>query len=854
MKKIEQNDVIKTSFTAHKEYVREYDKLPNVCNEESIVDDIKIYTGKKLSGDFLLETEPKTNGQYQRSVYDTINKLYYHQYQGIDIKVNSYVELDNNVDLKKEFPTEVGSIIRVINIPQTIFGQRLRPNYFHLMSDLYNIQDDGNGNLVEINTNQHVGNIFYKQGICVITNQEYFCLFPIEPTVFPKKLSFYKNQTKSFSLLSDSIAYCNAVVDSNTIDIIDVSDGFTYILSGDTINFTNNSVGKYTARYYVKDNQGICSNIEDIEVIVLENCDFDLLLPQTNFTNDDCVTTIPDYDIVKVSSNIDYQLSNNILVSLSDISQTSTRTNGINDYNIKIDLNDNYQILYSKDGGLTYFTISNSASSILINTSLQNPIIYLRNSFLFNLKIKKTTDDSFVEYRFKLNPLTGDYEFEKIRDYVDLSQFQVEDLHFNEYKVTTNGCDITGIDWSFTGEMSGNVTGRDTIQIYGCRGDVIAQIHSRCCPTVTKTITFNGNCIEPTCQDSNIDLELYATKTDNNYIVFANTNFYLKEYPSWQFFGGVKFLSDINSNYLEIQVDDSITNSRLLYSTKDFCRSLSSELTFSKIIKENFTTTSTTTSTTLPQSNAEIQYSDLELTMYTSNLFPRTSDVVDLTVLVQNKGNSNATNLIVELSIDSSFTIDPNSLISYTYYIQNNKYYFTKGVLMVGESFTIKLKGSFVGNLGDIKYISSQVYAVDQLDPDSIPNNSIEEDDSASLKYTITNISTSTTQFDCKPIVRDYPYTNFICSVSNDNRGSIIVNAINPITFDSTGLEYSFNGDVDLNYTSNNQSNLLPNGLYTVWIRLAINKSCKTSTKVRISCLNGQPETTWQITGNVCSQ
>lgn len=854
MKKIEQNDVIKTSFTAHKEYIREYDKLPNVCNEQVSNSDIQIYTGKKLSGDFILENEPRTNGQYQRSVYDVINKLYYHQYDGIDIKVNSYVELDNNVDLIKQFPTQVGSIIRVINIPQTIYGQRLRPNYFHLMSDLYNVQDDGNGNLIEINTNQLIGNIFYKEGICVITNQDFFCIFPIEPTIFPKKFSFYKNESKSISLLSDSIAYCNAVVDSNTIEILDVSDGFNYILSGDTLNFTNNSVGTYNARYYVKDSYGICSNIESIDVTILENCDFDLTIPTVTYQNNDCLTTIADYDIVKISDKIDFELSNNILVSLSDVTKTSTRLNGISDYNIKLDFNNNYTILYSKDGGLSYYTISNSASSILINTSTQNPIIYLRNSFLFNIKIKNATNESFVEYRFKLNPINGEYEFDKIRDYIDLSQYQSSDFHYNEYKVVTNGCDITGIDWSFTGEMSGNVVSKDTIQVYGCKGDVIAQIHSRCCPTVTKTLTFNGNCIEPTCDDSKIELELYSTNTKNNYIVFANINFYLKEYPSWQFFGGVKFLSDINSNYLEIQVDESINNSRLMYSTKDFCRTLTSELTFSRIIQENFTTSTTTSTTTIPISDDEIEYSDLELSMYTSNLFPRSGDTVDLSVLIQNKGNVNATNLIIELNPDSSFTIDPNSLISYTYYTSSGKYYFTRGVLMVGESFIIKLKGRFTANLGDIKYISSQVYAVDQLDPDSIPNNTVNEDDNSILKYTITNISSTTTEFDCKPIIRDYPYTNFICSVSNDNRGSIIINAINPITLDSSGLEYSFNGDIDVNYTSNNQSNLLPNGLYMVWVRLAINRTCKTSTMVRISCLNGQPETSWQLIGNVCSQ
>lgn len=43
-----------------------------------------------------------------------------------------------------------------------------------LSSSVYDIRDDGNGNLRDFkNSGEHVGNVFYAQGIAVITNDEY---------------------------------------------------------------------------------------------------------------------------------------------------------------------------------------------------------------------------------------------------------------------------------------------------------------------------------------------------------------------------------------------------------------------------------------------------------------------------------------------------------------------------------------------------------------------------------------------------------------------------------------------------------------------------------------------------------
>lgn len=108
----------------------------------------------------------------------------------------------------KEYPTENRSEVRIISIPQQIYGERLKPSTFILESDTnaFYIVDDGNGNLFDISGSveqyvingqiqsdyfttinkqelPHVGNIFYAHGLVVITSQDYLYLYPKECTL-----------------------------------------------------------------------------------------------------------------------------------------------------------------------------------------------------------------------------------------------------------------------------------------------------------------------------------------------------------------------------------------------------------------------------------------------------------------------------------------------------------------------------------------------------------------------------------------------------------------------------------------------------------------------------------------------
>jgi len=109
----------------------------------------------------------------------------------------SYFNYNINPYLIKQFPTNAGSTIGVLSINQDIFGSKILPHSFLMVSssNLY-IRDDGNGNLyniagakdeyIDLNYvttvyfasssilpagTEFVGNIFYAHGLIVLQDQ-----------------------------------------------------------------------------------------------------------------------------------------------------------------------------------------------------------------------------------------------------------------------------------------------------------------------------------------------------------------------------------------------------------------------------------------------------------------------------------------------------------------------------------------------------------------------------------------------------------------------------------------------------------------------------------------------------------
>jgi hypothetical protein len=117
-------------------------------------------------------------------LYRTIRQLYYQQYltgsvnnsssQWID-SLQSTAAINSGEEDFRYFPTGSNEKINVIAVPRSTFGENFSKRSVRISSSLFDIVDDGNGNLIDFSSNPdvHVGNVIYSQGICVITNQSY---------------------------------------------------------------------------------------------------------------------------------------------------------------------------------------------------------------------------------------------------------------------------------------------------------------------------------------------------------------------------------------------------------------------------------------------------------------------------------------------------------------------------------------------------------------------------------------------------------------------------------------------------------------------------------------------------------
>ena len=249
-KQLSKSDVTHVSYAANKQWNLTYPL--GYPNNDSYV---TIYKGTNVSGTFDSTMDPITEGQYERLLYDQIDHLFYHSFSGSFLNTSSlansflyesasqqyatssYFIYDENPNLIKNFPTGANAGIRVLNVNQDIYGEKLLPYNFRLSASAYYITDDGNGNLFDVG-NIHVGNIFYPQGLAIITNQNYQNIFPLPPLAIADfitvKASDYE-KTGSVSLLSNDVARSGAFLTSsitisgsyNQLDIIRLTGSFS---------------------------------------------------------------------------------------------------------------------------------------------------------------------------------------------------------------------------------------------------------------------------------------------------------------------------------------------------------------------------------------------------------------------------------------------------------------------------------------------------------------------------------------------------------------------------------------------------------------------------------------------------
>jgi hypothetical protein len=296
-KNLNRSDVSVVPYEANKQWSFSYCPYPTSSQH------LTIYKGTNVPGVFSSDTDPVTEGQYERLVYNQINHLFYQKYTASlntsslansiyyesasqQRPTASYFIYNDKPQLVKNFPTGANEGIRVITANQSTYGNKILPYTFILSSSAYLIADDGFGNLLTlqglgesyiengyfdaigyfadnvINANSYIGNIFYAQGIAVITDQSFQTMFPLPPLAVNDTVSFLTTDSpKTVSPLTNDDGRGGTIDDTTLTLSGSASELALWTNNGDgTITLSTTTAGVYTI-YYTVEASYDCGNI-----------------------------------------------------------------------------------------------------------------------------------------------------------------------------------------------------------------------------------------------------------------------------------------------------------------------------------------------------------------------------------------------------------------------------------------------------------------------------------------------------------------------------------------------------------------------------------------------------------------
>ena len=309
-KTLKGSDISISPYVANKQY--------SYPSSELTSSGITVYTGEYIpqyiiSGTVYNEFDPindvKNNGYYRRFIFDSILKLYYQNWvsgsgSGVFYGSSSYDNYDQTTiasgtlggePVVKFLSLTTGSgntsKIRVISIPQDIYGNGVEPGSFIISSSTYYIKDDGQGNLWDYTpsgsiynqdpyngayyvggeeTKVYVGNIVYSPGFAIITNPDYLCFYPSEPVALNDNYVISNvSSSKVLPILDNDFDDCN-LLDDSTVVTYPLS-GYTFpsfsIIGGEIhitdcgLNNLQVTPGDYKILYSVNSTAGVTSNL-----------------------------------------------------------------------------------------------------------------------------------------------------------------------------------------------------------------------------------------------------------------------------------------------------------------------------------------------------------------------------------------------------------------------------------------------------------------------------------------------------------------------------------------------------------------------------------------------------------------
>jgi len=312
-KTLNSNDITLTSYIANKQW--------EVTNSTLSQNGITIYIGENLPINKINPFDPindseTSNEEYRRLIFDSIKNLYYQNYTsgsftGEFFQSSSFFNYEQStltsgsmLAANRNLPTitgssalgrngtlfgtslydfssslydeagydpDKGSKIVVISIDQNIFGSGLSPKSINISASAYNIQDDGEGNLIDTFTSTYIGNVFYSQGLIVLTNQRYLCVFGAPPTSVNDYYSYQNTEyalPQILDILENDFSDCGNI-DPSSVEIYGTNFP-NYTLNNGIITITPNQVavipGNYQLNYTVGNYNSIRSNTSSINL------------------------------------------------------------------------------------------------------------------------------------------------------------------------------------------------------------------------------------------------------------------------------------------------------------------------------------------------------------------------------------------------------------------------------------------------------------------------------------------------------------------------------------------------------------------------------------------------------------
>jgi hypothetical protein len=318
-KTLNSNDITLTSYIANKQWE---------ANSSSLSQNgVTIYVGENLpvtkDNPFNpIDDTQTSNDEYRRLVFESIKHLYYENYTSASLtgqffQSSSYFNYEQSTlvsgtirnlttitgsnlnpnipviydditsqslfdkastlyDLSSSLDPDEGSRVVIISIDKKIYGSGLSPKSVNISGSTYNIQDDGEGNLLDTlaTSSLYIGNVFYSQGLIIITDQNYLCILGIPPTAVNDYFS-YDNTTSPpyLDILGNDFTDCGNI--NYTSFSPNNIPGYTfpnYTQNNGLITITPDQTsvipGNYQLGYTIASTTGIRSNTASISLTI----------------------------------------------------------------------------------------------------------------------------------------------------------------------------------------------------------------------------------------------------------------------------------------------------------------------------------------------------------------------------------------------------------------------------------------------------------------------------------------------------------------------------------------------------------------------------------------------------------